>query len=220
MVATLLRGFAAILIAICLLPPIYAQNAQDTPQLNRAVLRYFDTERMQELLSNPERVAKVMYYFTHSFQVTLVDCNNCPIDYEVFYNTDLFNMYQYENQRLPSAPVTLNYRDKYVVTLAPADEVAANLGGITPFELIRGIPYRPLPTWVATGNDDYDFQQYKTALIAWKTDFPQDFKQLKKSKELVKIRYVQFRAMNADQRAAMLSQSPAYLIVDDEVMTY
>lgn len=219
MLATLLRGSSSVILLFFTFS-LSAQTVLDSPKLNRAVLRYFDTERMQALLADSNRAAKVMYYFTQSFQVAQIDCANCPIDYETFFNNDVFNVYQYESQRLPSAPVTLNYRDKYVITLAPADEVTAHIGGITVFELIRGIPFRPLPVWVSTGNDDVDFQQYKTSLLAWKNDFPQEYKELRKSPGLLKIRYIQFHEMTPEQRTAILSQSNAYLIVDDEVLSY
>ncbi len=220
MPSLLQQGLSTILTTTVITFFASAQTVLDSPQLNRAVLRYFDSERMQELLGDPDRKAKVMYYFTQSFQVVPSDCATCPMDYETFFNNDLFNIFELESHRQPSAPVTLNYRNKYVVTLSPGDEVTAHIGGIAAFELVKGIPYRALPTWVSTGSDDADFQQYKNALVAWKTDFPQEFRDLKKSPDLLKIRYFQFRQMTPEQRTAILAQSSLYIIVDDEVMTY
>lgn len=206
--------------ALLLLHVSFSQQSFADPMQNRALHKLFTGEELQSMLaSSPERLAKIDQYLTQSFTVTPVNCSSCVIDASQFYNHDLFNMFEFEHLRSASENVTFVYRDIYEITLLSRTDLEELLGS-SPYELIKGVPYRPLPVWESTGDNDVDLANYKAALLAWRTDFPSDFRALLHSSELLRIRYPQFIELSDSRKSELTSFPNGYLIVDDEIASY
>lgn len=213
----------ALFVALLFIPLIgFSQLSFNDPLQNRALHKLFTGEEIQALQYNePERFEQINYYLTSSFSCVDVDCAECPIDPHIFFNLDLFNVFEHEANRLPEAPYSFIYREKYLITLHSLNDLGTELGTtISPFELIHGIPFRPLPTWQASGNDAADFETYKIALVAWKTDFPDLFRTLLTDPTLLRIRYEQFIELSTERRLSLAELPYSYLIVDDEITSY
>lgn len=213
----------ALLQATCLSLLFFTSNAQtefDASQLNRAIMREFNGEELQDLIENDlDRLNKLVYYFSHSFSVENTDCQGCIVDYNDLFNLSLFNVQDFESQRLEGEESTFLFKEKYSITLFPRTTVISLIGGITPFELIHGIPERPFPLWISTNNDQSDFDAYKSELILWSADFPEMFLEKKNAANVLKVRFMQFVEMTNDQKNAVLTFPGGYLIVDEEIMS-
>lgn len=209
--------------ATCLSLLFFTSNAQtefDVNQLNRAIMREFNGDELQDLMENDlDRLEKLVYYFSHSFSVENLDCQECIVDYNDLFNLSLFNIQDFESQRLENEESTFLFLEKYSITLFPLTVVTENIGGMTPFELIHGIPERAFPSWVSTNNEQADFDTYKSELILWSADFPEKFLEKKKAPNVLKVRFAQFVEMTNDQKNAVLTFPGGYIIVDDEILS-
>ena len=198
-----------------------AQNTYDANQLNRAILREFNGDQIQTLMdTDPQRLEKIILYFTQSFQVEDYNCATCIVDYNDFFNISLFNIYDHESERLDNNESSLIFKEKYLITFLSKSDLNTLLGGITPFELINGLPERPFPSWISYTNDHLDFENYKEEIINWSNDFPKQFLAIKKSPNVLKMRFAQFAEMTSDEKNAVLSFPGGYIIVDEEIMSY
>lgn len=198
-----------------------AQNSYDANQLNRAILREFNGEQLQTFMdTDPQRLEKITLYFNESFHVEDYTCSECPVDYTDLFNISLFNVYDYEEERLDDHESSIIFKDKYLITLLSKSDLNTMLDGITPFELINGLPERLFPSWTSTTSNNLDFENYKTEVIDWSNDFPKQFLAIKKSPNVLKMRFSQFAEMTSDEKNAVLSFPGGYIIVDDEIMSY
>lgn len=208
------------LLFVLLAPSAIAQPVLNDPLQNRALHKLLTGAEIQTIQdTNPEFLDRIHQYLTASFDCEYIDCSECPVDPERFYNHDLFNVFEYEYLRSADA-VTFEYRGKYLITLHPLAQLYELTQGITPYELIHGVALRPLPEWVSTGNDAADLVTYKAELLAWRNDFPKEFAALLHAPTLSRIRFTQFQHMSPEQRASLSTLENGYLIIDDEIAHY
>jgi hypothetical protein len=132
----------------------------------------------------------------------------------------LFNIYDYEVERLNNQESSFIFKEKYLITLLSKSDLNNLLGGITPFELVNGLPERPFPSWVSSGNNQLDFENYKVQLHSWSIDFPKQYIAKKKSANILKVRFVQFIEMTAAEKTAVETFPGGYIIVDGDIMNY
>lgn len=198
-----------------------AQSEFDVNQLNRAIMREFNGDQLQDLMDNDlQRLNKLCYYFSHSFLVEDISCPECIVDYNELFNLALFNVQDVESERLDNEEVTILFKEKYSITLLPKSVVYSSIGGISPFELIHGITERPFPTWISTNSDQSDFEIYKTELQLWSADFPELFIEKKKAANVLKVRFAQFMEMTNAQKEAVLTFPGGYIIVDEDILSF
>lgn len=198
-----------------------AQTSYDMSQLNRSIMRHFSGEQLQALIENDSaRLNKITLYFNESFEVKDYNCLECVVDKKDLFDISLFNIVDYETERKANEEISFVFKEKYLITLLSKTELNNLLGGITPFELIHGIAERAFPIWDSTGNDQLDFNNYKTEMQLWSTDFPKQFLAKKKAATTLKVRFVQFTEMTNEEKNAVLSFPGGYIIIDDEIMNY
>ncbi len=198
-----------------------AQSAYDFTQVNRAVMRHFNGEQLQSMMdTEPERLELVTRYFNQSFQVEVYNCSQCEVDFKNLFDISLFNISDFEDQRLDEQEISIAYKDEYLITLLSKSDMSTLLNGQTPFELIYGLPERPFPTWESLANDQVDFENYKAELLTWSNDFPKQYREKKKSPNVLKVRFVQFTEMTNAERNAVFTFPGGYIIADDEIMNF
>ncbi|MEX2483749.1 MAG: hypothetical protein WED10_04295 [Brumimicrobium sp.] len=193
---------------------IFAQNVEFS-DVNRAIVKYFESKKLNAIASeNPEIFEAIKFYFKESFEVEMIDCESCQIDFDEFFNFDLYDMYEHESKRLSEEVYSFDYKEKYRVTLLSESEIAASLEGKAPRELLTFIPSRPLPEWESTGNEDKDYETYKTKLRKWSLDFPEKYKELFTSGEVKIVSIDNFLAADASRQNSILNNSGGYIIKD------
>lgn len=199
----------------------FSQSALDVPHLNRAFHKLFTGDELSEIVDeDPVRMQRLNFYLTQSFNVELLNCSECEVDYEDLFNHSLFNMYENEALRLTDENYEFVYRGKYKITLLPLNHVSAEIGNISIYELINGIPYRDFPVWVLTGDDDVDFQNYKDEVRTWSEDFPKEYKALLASTGILKVRFTQFKELTNERKSMLLQSENGCFIIDDEIINF
>lgn len=192
-----------------------SQNVLDTPSLNRSMLKYFSGVELQEIaVENPQKMTELVYYFTQSFDVEFVNCASCPIDYHIFFNRDLFNIYEHENKRLNNDAFEFVYRDIYKITLKGSLVMMSNLNGSTPTDLVNYISPRVFPSWEEMGDVNIAYTTYKEKVYAWAKDYPEAYRTMTNSPDLVKVSIVVFRNLTEERKQYIMNSPNGYLIID------
>lgn len=194
---------------------LYSQNAFDSLRYNRAALRYFSANEINDWQQqNSDHYGKLHYYFTESFTAELIDCSECPVDYTNLVNIDLFNIYEIESQRHLSDVTQFSFKGKYIIHLKPVSEMSAVLDGVSPAELITRRAPREFPEWDDSGNIQNDYLEYKERVYKWARDFPEEYRSLTQSNDLLKISINEFKSYSEDRRSAIFLNPGGYLIID------
>ncbi|MDX2359534.1 MAG: hypothetical protein QNK23_01920 [Crocinitomicaceae bacterium] len=208
-----IKAYSALLCVVLSALPLFstAQTAFDSPLLNRSVLRHFPGEQLKQIeLNDPERFGAIHTYFTQSFSVELISCKNCALDYNTFFNQELFDVSNYETQRLETEPVSFEFNDRYLVTLLPKENLSSVLGGIG----LQGLFAPQLPKWLSTGNDLIDYKKYKQSVEEWASTYPEEYRRITRSESLYKISIDAFLALAEERKEHVLSQPGGYLLID------
>lgn len=181
------------------------QNAYDTPQKNRIIIKYFPGHSLDEYQqNNPVLYDQLGRYFVQSYSVERIDCANCPVDYDQFFNHDLFDVRQFEGQRLANNTVEINYRDKYRITLLSGEDLLTLLDGQTPESMI----ITTFPSWQG------DYENYKKEVLRWSILFPEAYRTFTKSTDVLKISISEFSNLPGNKVSSVLSHPGGYLIID------
>ena len=197
----------------------FSQSASDVPHLNRAFHKLFTGDELSTIIDeDPLRMERLNFYLTQSFTVELVNCSECEVDYEDLFNHSLFNMYENEALRLADETYEFVYRGKYRIRLLPSNVMSTEIGNISIYELIHGIPFRDFPVWVISGNDDIDFQ--KAEVYSWSEDFPKEYKAILTSTNMLKIRYTQFKELSNERKVMLLQSENGCFIIDNEIINF
>lgn len=211
----MLTGFKTFgaLLALALCFNVHGQNPIDNLSLNRAPLRYYSGVQLNSMsTSNSVHYDQLKYYFTNSFTVVPLKCTGCSVDANEFYNYDLFNIVEWESNRLPQSGYEFSYRDKYLVTLKPKNDVESALG-----RPIIGLLYkelRPLPKYVDTGNSAADYEQYQLEIKRWSLDFPEEYRQLTSERRLIKVHIADYLEMPQERKDYLNEGDNFYLLID------
>lgn len=205
--------FIAIVFAICL--SSFGQNAQSTPTLNRSFLRYFSANELNQIESEQPAFYEILtYYMTSSFTVENLDCPNCLIDYNDFYNHALFNIIEHESKRKPSIDSVFIYKLNYLVKIKSSIEMESHLAGYSPEQIVNYVSPRSFPIWIGTGDNQIDYTNYKTEIRQWANDFPDAYREITNSPELRKVRFEEFLKFSINKRDQLLDGSDQYMIID------
>lgn len=206
------------LILLCALFFVFlTTHAQNTPQhdlsLHRGALRYFSGVELKAMeIENPSHYAALQYYFTNSFTVETIGCENCPLDYDAFYNYHLFNVQEHEAQRLSEEAYTFVYRDQFLISLHPHTQVLGEMG--MPIDQVLKKDLRPLPVYVETGNPDQDYAQYRLEMKRWIRDFPEEYRAITARSGVLHIPYLEFLSLSNDRKNDLNTRPNAYLLID------
>lgn len=193
----------------------FGQGPTTNLEQNRAALLYFTGAELLEFASEaPTQSSYIKYYFTQSFDVVRINCEECTVDMEVFYNRDLFNIVEFESLRELQNSVMFNFKDKYQITLKPTNNVMEQIGGLVPSEVINIKFDRPFPQWASTGDNEIDFKSYKGMVKQWAMDFPEQYRTFTSSPELLKIRFSDFIILRESRKQELLTRPSGILIID------
>lgn len=203
----------AIIFAICL--SSFAQNAQSTPSLNRSFLRYFSANELNQIESDQPAFHEVLsYYMTSSFTVENLDCPNCVVDYNDFYNHALFNVNEHESKRKPSIDSVFVYKLNYLVKIKSSIEMQSHLSGYTPEQIVNYVSPRSFPVWISSSDNQIDYTNYKADIRQWAKDFPDAYREITNSPELRKVRFEEFIKFPVNKRDQLLNGPDQYMIID------
>jgi hypothetical protein len=193
-----------------------AQGAYDTPYLNRAVLRFFSGTELTDLESNsPDKFDKLKYYFTQSFTVELNNCPGCIVDYDQFFNQELFNIVQFEDLRKVQNTYSFPFKEnKYQITLLSQEDINAVIGPINTTSVLTYLQYREFPQWIMTGDDVADYENYKIELEKWASDFPEEYRALTSSTDLLKIHFGDFVSLVDERKHKVFTHPGGYMIIE------
>ena len=202
-----------ILLVIFQFSAVFGQNAFDNPYLNRSVLRHFTGDRLSEMeLQDSTKFNQVKYYFTQSFIVQDITCHGCEMDYDVFFNSDLFDVSNFESLREDQTPYIFLFNNgQYEITLLPINEVEAQLGGLPVESVLQLRLLRPFPRWIEYG-DDYAI--YSRDVELWAIDFPNEYRALTSSPKFLKIRLDEFNSLSQVRKDRLFYGSGGYMIIE------
>lgn len=201
---------------LILLYPLLS-HAQSNPQhdlrYHRGTMRHFSGNEIDAMkVSNPTHYAALLYYFTQSFNVTYIDCPDCKVDMESFYNQDLFNISEHEALRLQGNTYSFIYRDRYAVTLKSLSDIVSEMG-MAVNQVMSKEP-RPLPLYTDTGNPETDYQNYSLELRAWTYDFPEQYRLLTSEGNVLKLTIAQYLALSPERLTMLNSGTNTYILID------
>lgn len=74
--------------------------------------------------------------------------------------------------------------------------------------------FREIPEWVETGNGVLDYTNYKSEIEKWAKDFPDKFKELTSTTNILKIPIGEFLNYSQSRKNAVLSHPDGYIIID------
>lgn len=198
----------------------FGVQAQNNIEFNRSFHRLFTGEELSQLQSDDvPRLEKINYYLTESFSVTLLDCDNCIVNSDELFNFDLFNVFDFESNRLPNSESTFIYKEKYAIQLKSFEELSEHIGDITPYELINGIPLREFPEWDSNSSLEQNYANYKAEIVQWSIDFPNEFRQKMNNSSLLKIRKEAFLELSEERKESLNLLPNGFVIVDEEILT-
>ncbi|XOV65922.1 MAG: hypothetical protein ACFHU9_09825 [Fluviicola sp.] len=205
-----------LVLSVVLCNTTFAQNdAKSDLSLNRSVLRYYNGLEILAFENEaPSQYEVLSNYFTESFIVSPKKCIQCEVNYNQFFNQDLFNIIEFEGMRHQTDTVSFLFKDKYNVSLLPLSDLSGSLNGADVFTLTQLVAPRPLPEWSATGNDSEDYENYKRYLHVWIRDFPEKYRALTSDSSLTKIRVADFLNMPTARRNTITATPGTYLIID------
>lgn len=194
---------------------LFAQNGSEVQSdWNRIFAKHFTFDQLSQTFENsPEVYNAVEYYFKESFTAHLTDCESCPLDLDHLLNYQIFDVYQFESQRLDEQEFELIYRD-YTITLLPKNVVYSELAGMLPTDLVNYIAPRDFPSMEMSGDLDAAYLIYKEEVYAWAKDFPSDYRTLTNSPDLLKISIRDLTLMDSARRSLVLNHDGGYLIID------
>ncbi|MFT5779807.1 MAG: hypothetical protein ACI837_002766 [Crocinitomicaceae bacterium] len=194
---------------------LHAQDASENLHLNRSVLKYYNGNDLVELSTEaPEIYEQMRNYFVNSYMISKVDCKECSIDMNEFFNRSLFNIVDFEDTRDMNVQIQIEFKEEYIITLLSTNELTALIEGAAASEMLEIKLDRPFPGLVDTGDFDGDYANYKTSLRDWIKDFPNEYRTLVASNELLRISLTEYISLPQDRKDTVLSNSTGYLITD------
>ena len=182
---------------------------------NRAVLRYFNGNDLDNLkIYSPDKYQVVSDYFTNSFIVELNNEEFGEVNYNEFYNLELFNIVDFDYLRDPLTNTSFVFKENYIITLRSKEWLANELNGFTAEEVLKLRVPRPLPSWISSGNATEDYAVYKRSLEAWIRDFTEQYRQITSENLVPKIRISEWNQFPQDKKQQFMNLPNGYLIVD------
>jgi hypothetical protein len=193
--------------------PLFAQS--DFEGNTRILSKHIKAEKLEEIKNTSSEVYnKIMYYFYASFEVSNLNCDTCAIDKTKLFNVHLFDVSEFEDQRLQNEAVTIVFKQRFTITLHSLTQVDDQLDGKSIAELLAHTNPRPFPVWEeVTGDDDQDYTLYKERVYDWARDFPFQYRALTNSPDLFKLSIQNFKALTSSRREMVLNMD-SYLIID------
>lgn len=181
---------------------------------NRIFAKHYTSAQLESTFENsPEIYSAINYYFKESFGFVMTDCQACPVDIDELINNKIFDVYEHESLRLDVDNYSFAYKD-YTITLFPKSIVYPQLDGLLPSEIISYIAPRDFPTFALTNDDNVEYADYTKRVYAWAKDFPEQYRTMTNSENLLKISIRDFALMGESRKAVVLNNAGGYLIID------
>lgn len=146
--------------------------------------------------------------------MTRINCDECRVDFEVFYNREVFNIVDFEEMRQADIEVTFTYKEKYEIKLRSGNTVMNELGGISPEDVLKIKLDRAFPQWTASDITEAEYQLYKSKVMTWAVDFPSKYRELTSNSNFLKIPFSDFSELIESRREELLTRPGGYLIID------
>ncbi|OFZ56297.1 MAG: hypothetical protein A3D92_09200 [Bacteroidetes bacterium RIFCSPHIGHO2_02_FULL_44_7] len=201
---------ATALILLVQLPVLAQPKTAQELISNRIINRYFTPEFLSDIeTNNPVLFNDLVYYFTESFTAQKVGCPTCPVDNFELFNTELFDILYFEQERLPISNKTVSSRNGlYSIELHSQQNVLAALDGADAGQLLQ----RTFPKWKDSGDIDADAVSYTNELKRWSVLFPHLYADVVASPDLLIISLEEFLALPASRQYSVLHHPTGYLI--------
>jgi hypothetical protein len=116
---------------LCISPARIAAQTASEAMSNPVILGYYSAEELSEMERDaPEKLAAIIYYYTASFTVEPVECDDC-----IPFDPALFDVSKYEQYRLADETYSRTF-EKYGfrLTLVPVNQLTYKLPVHLPIE--------------------------------------------------------------------------------------
>jgi hypothetical protein len=178
---------------------------------NRVIQKHRTENQLKKIEeSDPLRLQTLYAYFTNSFTFTVT--TDEEISLEKLMNIYHFDINEFEMSRLESMPSSFLYKDKFLITIKSKEELSILLNGYELNELLTSLPQRSFPSFINTGNNEQDFQNYKVKVWDWAKDFPEEYQEFTSSESVKHIRFSDYLQMSEGKRALVTQGN--YLLID------
>lgn len=151
---------------------------------------------------------ELVYYYTASFEVEMINCNSCQVNLDSLFNYHLFDVSSFEYLRLPESIAEINYKDIYSIKLHSSNELNSAR------QLIYQAQPFELPIFISTGQLSDDYSAYKAELNTWRNEHPYRFKVAMNSSEITVVKESEFLLLAESRRQSLLLNSNTYLIIE------
>ena len=184
---------------------------------NRPLVRNITSEGLAILMeNNPVEYEKTKYLYTRSFDVAISGCKGCEVDYRELFNDYLFDVTEFDVNRLADDKYTFEYKEHYVVSLQSKKELEAAYSEIEATHIeasIQGLP----EIVINHGDIDSAFAIYSQELIQFMNEDLELYEQIYSSKYVIKISLDEFKSLPQERRDSVLNNEWGYLIIDGNV---
>lgn len=186
----------------------YGQSLAINPYQNRIIQRHFGPEIEKIQTDCPALMNELVYYYTASFEVEMINCNSCQVNLDSLFNYHLFDVSSFEYLRLPDGISEINYKDIYSIKLRSSNELNSAR------QLIYQAQPLELPVFVSTGQLSDDYSAYKAELNTWRNEHPYRFKVAMNNSEISVMKESEFLNLPAQKIASFIGVPNGYLIID------
>lgn len=176
----------------------------------RHIIKYYPGKMLHDLEGVTGALSAIDYYFNHSYSVSNQSCSGCSLDSVHFYNKLLFDIREFEHNRLQTETRTVEYKG-YNIELKSKEVVQAQLGTFSIEQMGELRALRPLPKFKYTGSLEADYASYNRELEKWIRDFPEEYRTLTSSDGLIRVKLEQYPLL-ADERKVLL-ETVDYIII-------
>lgn len=178
---------------------------------NRMIQKHRNENQLKKIEeSDPLRLQTLYAYFTNSYTFTVT--TDEEISLEKLMNIYHFDINEFEMNRLESMPSSFLYKDKFLITLKSKEELTLLLNGYALNELLTSLPQRSFPSFISTGNNEQDFQNYKEKVWDWAKDFPSEYQEFTSSESVKHIHFSDYLQMSEGKRVLVTQGN--YLLID------
>jgi len=182
---------------------------------NRPASKNLTPELIRELQeNNPVEYLKKKHLYTRSFDVGLINCNNCEVDYFDLFNISLFDVDEFENNRLTYDSFEFDYKGKYQISLHSNKELLVAYNSIESSMASgrkQGLPKLDLEKQSLI--DAYEV--YKNDLEIYRSNNPSNYDELLNNRYVIKISFSELENYSQERLDSVLNHEGGYLIVKE-----
>ncbi len=191
-----------------------AQDPYNDITQNRPAIKNLTADGIRDLIEkNPVELEKMKYLFTRSFDVELIDCSSCEIDYVDLFNISLFDVTEYSSVRLRNEVYEFDFKNKYHITLHSDKEILLNYTAIESSFNTEKVSSEA-PKFLLKGDLVASYSDYKVELDQFKRSNREAYEAMIENNNVLKISAEEFLSFPEAKRESVLNHSNGYLIIE------